>query len=397
MSTQHLGNLLHRLEPGTHGSSTPIIQEFASPGGTYVTPEALEIFLEQIGPDGFEVDSQQFLEFDNLLVCQVFRPFEQTPTAAGKYRFFSSGLQLPRLRGSDLVDSFAKVGHNVEAIDDLHSLTGNLDNDSQIGFPHIAADKTESCGTFFAEFLEEPPQGFLGPFLSDPQEAFATGVDLIDQGQIFMSFLPGDFVNAEGQHVFQVAMRQPPCHGHLDRAEYIFPRGLEGNSGLLPGKPFGPLGQKPGVSGGQMVFPIGPGHSFHLYPAIGAVDSSHGVKEENSDSPQRDEFKAAKRQSIVARTALSATRADWPAAFPRADLDVERCSHFPCDTPADRAIYKTSMQLYPIQYTFELHPVFSSLAMDFLVEFHNAKENNGMLYFQPPSGKNIFNQHTLRP
>lgn len=268
MSTQHLGNLLHRLEPGTHGSSTPIIQEFASPGGTYVAPEVLEIFLEQIGPDGFEVDSQQFLEFDNLLVCQVFRPFEQASTAAGKYRFFSSGLQLPRLRGSDLVDSFAKVGHNVEAIDDLHSLTGNLGNDSQIGFPHIAADKTESCGTFFAEFLEEPPQGFLGPFLSDPQEAFATGVDLIDQGQIFMSFLPGDFVNAEGQHVV-----------------------------------------------------------------------------------------------ILQRTL---------------------------------AIYKTSMQLYPIQYTFELHPVFSSLAMDFLVEFHNAKENNGMLYFQPPSGKNIFHsKHSL--
>jgi hypothetical protein len=129
---------------------------------------------EQIGPDGFEINGPQFLEFDDLFVGQVFRSFEQTPTAAGKQQFFAPSFQLLCLCGADLVDGFAKVGHDMEAVDDLHSLTDNLGNDSQIRFPNVAADKTESCGPFFAKFLEESPQGFLGPFLSDPQQALAT-------------------------------------------------------------------------------------------------------------------------------------------------------------------------------------------------------------------------------
>jgi len=371
MSTQHLGNFFHRFETHAHGSSALVVQEFASPGRAFVTPEMLEIFLvlEQIGPVGFEINGQQFLEFDDLFVGQVFRSFEQTPTAAGKQQFLAPGFQFLCLCGADLVDGFAKVGHDMEAVDDLHSLTDNLGNDSQIRFPHVAADKTESCSPFFAKFLEESPQGFLGPFLSDPQQALATGIDLVDQGQIFMAFFPGDFVNAEGHHVFQVAMRQTPCHGHLDRAEDIVPGSLKGNSVLLPGKPFSPLGQKPGISGDQMVFSFGPWHSFHLYPTTYAVDSSHGVKEENSDSPQGSEFKAARWQSMIARTALPAAGADWLAPFSRANLNVERCSHFPCNAPADRAIHKTSMQLHPIRYTFELHPVFFLLGHGFLGRF----------------------------
>ena len=57
-------------------------------------------------------------------------------------------------------------------------------------------------------------------------------------------------------------------------------------------------------------------------------------------------------------------------------------------------IYKTRVQLDPIQDRLDLHPVFSFLVMDFLVDLHNAKKKNRMLYFQPPSG-NELNRSTL--
>ena len=101
MRTQHLGNFFHRFETRAHGSSALVVQEFASPGRAFATPEMLEIFPEQIGPDGFEINGQQFLEFDDLFVGQVFRSFEQTPAAAGKQPFFAPIFQLLCLCGAD--------------------------------------------------------------------------------------------------------------------------------------------------------------------------------------------------------------------------------------------------------------------------------------------------------
>ena len=42
---QHLGHLLHRLEPGSHGSCTPCIEELSGPGGRAVFPEALKVLF----------------------------------------------------------------------------------------------------------------------------------------------------------------------------------------------------------------------------------------------------------------------------------------------------------------------------------------------------------------
>jgi hypothetical protein len=46
------------------------------------------------------------------------------------------------------------------------------------------------------------------------------------------------------------------------------------------------------------------------------------------------------------------------------------------------------VKLNPIQYRLYLHPVSPPLALEILVDLHNAKKENGMLYFQVPSGKN---------
>ena len=81
MSPQHLRNLLHRFDPGAHGSCAPGIEEFAGPGRRTVGPEPLKILLEQVGADGSEVAGEQVRQPVHLIFGQVFRSFQQAPAA----------------------------------------------------------------------------------------------------------------------------------------------------------------------------------------------------------------------------------------------------------------------------------------------------------------------------
>jgi hypothetical protein len=380
MSAQHLGHLLHRLEPRPRGSLTPVIQEFAGPSRAFVSPEPLRIFFEEISPNGFEIGGQQVLELDHLLVSQIFGPFEQTPATAGKNGLFPLGPQLSGFCSPDFVYSLAKVAHDMEAVDDVNGLARNLAHGPQVRLPHVAADETKLARPFFAEFLEKLPQGFLGSLSPDPQKPLATGVNLIDQGQVFMAFLPSDFIDPDRCHSLKAAMRQSPSDGHLDRPVDIVPSGLEGNGNLLPGKPFRPAGEKPGVCGSQMVLPFGPGDPFHFDPAAGTADPPHCIQEEHGNAPQGHELKTAPPEDIVARPEPATAGADRADALSGAYLDFQ--DHLlPQITAVDCAIHKTSMQLDPVQDRFELHPVFPSFGFGILVDSQNAKEVNGMLYF----------------
>jgi hypothetical protein len=47
------------------------------------------------------------------------------------------------------------------------------------------------------------------------------------------------------------------------------------------------------------------------------------------------------------------------------------------------------VELNSIQYRSYLHPGFPPLALDLFGDFHNAKKEVGMLYFQAPSENNL--------
>jgi len=67
MSAQRSGDLLHRLDAGSHCLTAPEIQEHAGPGGRVVFPELLKIFFEEIGTDGLEVVAEQISQTELLL------------------------------------------------------------------------------------------------------------------------------------------------------------------------------------------------------------------------------------------------------------------------------------------------------------------------------------------
>src|SRR5258708_8022784 len=56
---QSPGDFLHRLDAGTHGLATPLIEELAGPGWRIVFPQPLEVSLGRIAPDGFQVEADR--------------------------------------------------------------------------------------------------------------------------------------------------------------------------------------------------------------------------------------------------------------------------------------------------------------------------------------------------
>ena len=58
MAAQHLGDIFHRFDFAFHRAETPALEEFLSPGGASVIPEALEVFRQEVGFNGPQVYRQ---------------------------------------------------------------------------------------------------------------------------------------------------------------------------------------------------------------------------------------------------------------------------------------------------------------------------------------------------
>ena len=111
----------------------------------------------------------------------------------------------------------------------------------------------------------------------------------------------------------------------LDSVKNLPPGSAKCFSRLFPGKTARPTGEEEHVSLGQRAFALTPRNFFdHNGTAAAAVDTPHGVKQEDEESPQGDELKAAFGELIVAGSRLMAARADRgrTLARPHGDFDA---------------------------------------------------------------------------
>jgi len=360
MFPQSAGNLLHWLNLRAHRFCAPFVQKLPCPIRRSVRPEELKLLLQEIASNRFQVVLQKVRQFGFLSFRQVLRPFEQQPAALGQHRFITLILQLFRLLGAHFVNRLVQVGHDVEPVQDVDGMSRLLGNHLQIGFPHIATDKTQHLGPFLAKPAEEPQQGFdLSP-RSNPQQPFAMGIDLVDQCQVPVAPLPLDLVDTDGLYTRQVPVFPAPGDGHLHRTENVVPGGTEGTSYLFPAKTPGPSGQKPGVGLGQSMFSCHPGHLLHPDTATWAVYPARGIEQKRLDAPHRDEFKTSDRQPVVARPSAPAFGTDRPAVRARAHLNLYRWDRSSFD-PGDGSVHKRFEFLDSIEDSLYLHPVPFSL------------------------------------
>src|SRR6266478_2801141 len=196
--TQGAGDLLQGFDTGTHGLSTPLVEELARPGRGVVLPELLKEFLEKISANGFEVEAKDVAQAEFLLVGEVLFALEQEPAGLLQDRIITLLSHAARLLGADVVEGLIHFRDNVEAIEDMQGLRALLANDLQIRLPHVRADKLDLGSQLCSDERKESLEGFQSAFLADPKQPGETLFNLIDQREIFMTFSVLDFIDADG-------------------------------------------------------------------------------------------------------------------------------------------------------------------------------------------------------
>lgn len=284
--------------------------------------------------------------------------------------------------------------HNMKMVENVDRSGSVLRYDPKIGLPHVAANEPQLSASLRSKPVEETPECPGCAVATYPEQPPFSGVELAGQGDKLVLFLsPADLVSVDGRHICKITICETPFHGRLDSMEDILPKRCERFSRPPARKDASPNRRGTTHRLWSDVFsPPLPRNPFDLDAAIGAVDSSHGIHEEYGDSPQGNEFKPAPGLGVIPRSEFATTGADWPTAFAWPDLYLQNRSPI-LFMKTDLAIHKTFVKLNPIQYRLYLHPVSPPLALDILVDLHNAKKGNGMLYFQAPSG-NILNLPT---
>ena len=84
MLPQGLRELLERRQPRAHRHGRPSLEEATPAVDGRVGPEVLELFLEEVGADGAEVDGDEIAEANALFAGEVLGPLEEEPSGLGE-------------------------------------------------------------------------------------------------------------------------------------------------------------------------------------------------------------------------------------------------------------------------------------------------------------------------
>src|SRR6516225_1822214 len=353
---QHASHFLHRLDARAQGARTPAIQELPRPGGRTIVPEELEVLLEQVGADGLQVIAQQIRQLHFLFLRQVLGTFQQAPTGMGQHRFPPLRPQSPGFLGAHFIHRLVHMLQDMEAVQDMESLSGLARNHLEVGFPQVTTDETQPCRTRPAKPAKEAQQSFHAAVFPHPQQSLAALIDLIHQCQVLMALAPGHLIDPQGSDPGQLAVLQTPLHHPLHRVKDLFPRGVKDGGHLAPRKASRPETQELHIGRRQSVLARCPGHRLYFYPTALAVHPAQGINEEHCDPPQGHKLKIPSRQRVIAGACPLTPRAD------RTGVGARTYAHpqtrpLTVPSPFHLFIDKRFVLLNSIQNTLQLHPV----------------------------------------
>src|SRR5208283_3937493 len=164
MSTQRTSDFLHGLDAAAHGLSAPEVQEQAGPMWRVVGPELLEVLLEQVSADGFQIVAKQIAEAELLLGGEILLALEHAPARLFQQWGMSVACQPARFGGTNLIQGLVHLGDDVEAVQDMQGQGTLLADHVQVGLPHIGADKQNPGSHLLAPDGKEALEGFYGAF-----------------------------------------------------------------------------------------------------------------------------------------------------------------------------------------------------------------------------------------
>src|SRR5207302_8142957 len=138
-----------------------------------------------------------------------------------EYRSTALTLHAAGLLRTDVVQSLVHVGDDVEAVKDMQSLGAVFADEFQIGFPHVGADEDDFGNDILAHSGEESLEAFDGSFFAYPEKAGHAQIDLVDEGEIFVTSGGLDFVDCNGVNLAEQPVLQARGHQVLQRVEEL--------------------------------------------------------------------------------------------------------------------------------------------------------------------------------
>src|SRR5215472_5455420 len=206
---------------------------------------------------------------------------------------------------------------DMKAIQDVQGLSDLGRYLFQVGFPHVAADKTHPWHHPRTQRSQPAPQRPPRPPLAHPQQAPAVRVDLVEDGQEVVgtqAVAPVDLVHTQRLHPLQFAVRQAPLHKPFHRPINRLPTGLKDLGRLSPTQPSPPAGQKAHHHRGQRTLPLVPRQVLDHHPMLGTFHPTRRVEKPRRDPPQRHMPPPPLLQPVIPGRGPLALRASSPNA-----------------------------------------------------------------------------------
>jgi len=348
---QQARDVAHRFDAAAQGALGPDTQERPGPGQGAIAPEVLKGLLEHPSPAGGQLGAEQAPEFVFGVTPDAAAAPEQFPAHALELGGLRTALQAVAFGAAHLIEGVIEVGGDVEAIQDVQRLAHLGGDHAQVGFPHVTADELHSLDDLRSQDGQPATQRGLGSSRSDPEQAAAVGVDLVDDGQEIVRpqpLAPVDLVHPDGLHCLQDAVGQPPLdnpiHGPIDR----FPTDAERPGRFPPRQALGPTRQEDHQRNTGRTLAFTPGEVLDPQAVLRTTHPARRIVQMGRNAPQGHEAPRAFRQPVVARSRLLALGTPALAGSVRLQVDVD-AQRGTSSAKLDLTVNKAGETLNPVQ------------------------------------------------
>ena len=219
VATQHLDDLLHRLQSASHGIVRPGLEEAFSGTLVAIAPELAEVLLDAPGPTRLQVELVQGTERDGFSAAAIRVTFQPRPFAACQRRVADLG-QLAVLLLSDTIHCLTKVLGDVELVMHDVRLRHALSCRTHVRRPHIHGHRFHRYALSWSKRFQQTHCRHQFPLRHQVQHPRAVNVG--QDGGVGMTLLRTLLVNAKVRNLFlrtaQHAALNSTDHDGIDRA-----------------------------------------------------------------------------------------------------------------------------------------------------------------------------------
>ena len=210
VATQHLYDLLHRLQAASHRVVGPGFEEALGGALVAVAPELAEVLLDAPGPTGLQVELVQGPKRDGFSAATIRVLSQPRPFAARQWR--SARLrELAVLLLSDRIHCFTEVLGDVELVMHDVRLRHALPGRTHVRRPHIHGHRLDRCALHWSKRLQQAHGRYQLPLRHQVQ--YPRAVDVSQDAGVSVAPLRALLIDAKVRNLFLGTSQHSALHG----------------------------------------------------------------------------------------------------------------------------------------------------------------------------------------